>query len=79
MGDRGIAGILSNSLMGVVVAVTIVLGVSKTAATATSALGLPAFEERTLLAASAVMSLVIAVPIARVVRQRRNLSSEEVP
>ncbi|UCG50747.1 MAG: Nramp family divalent metal transporter [Candidatus Latescibacterota bacterium] len=71
MGDRGINGLLSNVLMSVVVAVTIVLGVSKTAQAVTSAVGLPAPTERVLLVASAAIAVAIAACLARVAIRRR--------
>jgi Mn2+/Fe2+ NRAMP family transporter len=71
MGDRGVNGLLPNLLMSVVVAVTIVLGVSKTAQAVASALGFQSLPERTLILASSVVACVIAYPILRVVRKRR--------
>jgi Mn2+/Fe2+ NRAMP family transporter len=71
MGERGINGLLSNVLMGIVVAVTIVLGVSKVGSAVTSAAGLPALGERLLLVASAAIAVLIAACLARTVLRRR--------
>jgi Mn2+/Fe2+ NRAMP family transporter len=72
MGDEGINHFVSNICMGVVVAVTIVLGISKTAKAVTSALRLPVLDQRTLLIASAVVTVILAVPIARLAQRRRH-------
>ena len=79
MGDKGLNGWLSNVLMGLVVAVTVVLGAAKMAGAATRALGLPPVPERTLFVASVVLALVIAIPVIRVARdRRRNQPGEDV-
>jgi Mn2+/Fe2+ NRAMP family transporter len=77
MGDRGLNGWLSNMLMGLVVAVTVVLGAAKMAGAATRALGLPPIPEHTLFVASVVLALGIAVPVIRVARDRRRNHLEE--
>ncbi len=71
MGRQDLNRPLSNIGMGLVVAVTIVLGVSSIARAMTSALDLPMLEEKALLVASAVIALLLAVPVARVARKRR--------
>jgi manganese transport protein len=77
MGDRGLNGWLSNALMSLVVAVTVVLGAAKMAGAATTALGLPPLDERTLVVASVVLTFTIAVPVIRVTRDRRRHHPEE--
>jgi Mn2+/Fe2+ NRAMP family transporter len=77
MGGRGLNGWLSNTLMGLVVAVTVVLGTVKMTGAATAALGLPPVPEQTLFVASIVLALVIAIPVIRVVRRRRKGRPEE--
>lgn len=71
MGERGVNGLLPNLLMSFVVAVTIVLGVSKTVQAVTSTLGAQSLSERNLLFVSAVVALLLAYPIFRTVRKRR--------
>lgn len=71
MGERGMNGPLSNVVMGLVVAVTIVLGISNVAKAVTSALRLPMLGERALLIASAVVAVLLAVPVVRIARNRR--------
>lgn len=71
MGDRGVNGLVPNLLMGAIVAVTIILGVSKTAQTVGSALGFESLPETTLVAASSIVACVLAYPILRFVRKRR--------
>jgi Mn2+/Fe2+ NRAMP family transporter len=71
MGARGLNKLFPNLMMALVVAVTIVLGVAKTTQAMTSAFGLPPFTERTLLIASAVITLVLAIPIARITLRLR--------
>ena len=77
MGDRGLNGWLSNALMSLVVAVTVVLGATKMAGAATAALGLTPLGERPLLLASVVLTLAIAIPVIRVARDRRRNHPEE--
>ncbi len=71
VGERGLNGAASNTLMGIVVLVTIVLGVSKTLQALTSAFRLGTPDERLLFAASGVFALASAVPIVRAARRRR--------
>jgi Mn2+/Fe2+ NRAMP family transporter len=72
MGDRGVNSWFPNLLMGLVVAVTIVLGVSKTTSAVTAALRLPALSERALLLTATAVTLLLAIPIVRSVRKRRS-------
>ena len=74
MGDRAINGALANILMGLVVAVTIVLGVFKSTQAITSAFDWARVDDRTLLSISALVTAVLALPIARDVRKRRSAS-----
>jgi Mn2+/Fe2+ NRAMP family transporter len=71
MGERGVNGTFSNVVTALVVAVTIVLGVYKTAQAVTGALELPALGERALLAASTAVTVILAWPVYRTVRKRR--------
>lgn len=71
MGDRGVNKWFPNLLMGIVVAVTIVLGIAKTAGAATSALGWPALAEKKLLLSATIVTAGLAVPIVRNMRKRR--------
>jgi Mn2+/Fe2+ NRAMP family transporter len=71
MGERGMNGAVANALMGLVVLVTLVLGVANVLRAAASAAGLPAPDEGLLLGAAALLALLLAVPVARVARARR--------
>lgn len=71
MGETGINHVFSNICMGSVVAVTIVLGVSRTAKAVTSALSLPMLDQKELLIASAVVTAILALPIVRMAYRRR--------
>jgi Mn2+/Fe2+ NRAMP family transporter len=71
MGPGGINFMLINIIMGIIVIVTIVLGVLKTAQAITSALNLPMLEEKSMMMVSAAITLLIAVPIARSAVKRR--------
>ncbi len=71
MGERGINGAASNAVMGVVVGVTMVLGVSAVIRAAATAAGAPLPDERFLLVAAAGVTGVLAVPVARGARQGR--------
>jgi Mn2+/Fe2+ NRAMP family transporter len=72
VGERGLNGAASNTFMGIVILVTIVLGVSKTLQALTSAFRLGTPDERLLFAASGVFALASAVPIVRAARRRRS-------
>ncbi len=71
MGERGLNRLVPNLLMGLVVAVTVLLGVSKTTQAVTAAVGLPGLEEKTLYVASAVVTGMLAIPVIRAARRRR--------
>ncbi|UCH85414.1 MAG: Nramp family divalent metal transporter [Candidatus Latescibacterota bacterium] len=72
MGGRGLNKPIPNLLMIAVVAVTITLGVAKTTQAFTSAFGLPAMSESTLVLASAAVTAALAIPIIRLtIRLRR--------
>lgn len=71
MGGRGMNGPIANALMGPVVAVTLLLGVSGVLRAAASAGGLAAPDERFLLLASGVLAALLLFPVARGVRRRR--------
>jgi manganese transport protein len=80
--DRGLMGAnvngkLSNAVASLVVAATIVLGLSKTAQAVTSAFGLARLEDSTLLAASTVVTVLAAVPVAIAVRSRRRTDGRD--
>jgi Mn2+/Fe2+ NRAMP family transporter len=70
MGDR-INGGVANALTGCVVAVTVALGVSRTASALATALGLGAVPEPVIWSVSAIATLAIAVPVAGRIRKMR--------
>jgi manganese transport protein len=70
MGDR-VNGAAANALTGIVVAVTVVLGVSKTVSALAAVFGAAAPGQRAVLTASVVVTLAIAVPVVRRVRRLR--------
>ncbi|HEX2094138.1 MAG TPA: divalent metal cation transporter [Longimicrobiaceae bacterium] len=71
MGERGINGPVSNTLMAATVAVTLVLGVSGVLRAGASAAGVAEPREGTILLASAGIAAVLLVPVLRGVRRRR--------
>ncbi|MEW5927134.1 MAG: divalent metal cation transporter [Gemmatimonadota bacterium] len=71
MGARGINGPLSNTFMGITVAVTLVLGVSGVLRAAAAAAGMPDPGEGAILGAAAVIAAVLLVPVLTGVRRRR--------
>jgi Mn2+/Fe2+ NRAMP family transporter len=75
MGQRGMNRLAPNICMGLVVAVTIMLGVTNVAKAASSALDLPMPDERALIASSAAVTAALSVPIVRAARRRRNSRS----
>jgi manganese transport protein len=72
MGEKGLNGWLSNTLLSLVVAVTLVLGVANVAKAGAAALGYPTPGEASLLLGSSVVAILLAVPVARGVRSRRH-------
>jgi Mn2+/Fe2+ NRAMP family transporter len=71
MGKNGTNGVVANGMMGLVVFVTIMLGVTKTAQAVLHAFNFSGVEENTLLAASAVAALITMIPIGYGVRRSR--------
>ena len=71
MGERGMNGGWANTLMGLVVLVTVVLGVAGVLRAGTSALDLPAPDETLLLLSAAGVAALLAVPVMLGVRRRR--------
>lgn len=71
MGKDGSNGAVANGMMGLVVFVTILLGVIKTAQAVLRAFGDSIVEENTLLVASAVVALLAMIPIGYGVRRSR--------
>ncbi|CAN5817382.1 Nramp family divalent metal transporter [soil metagenome] len=71
MGERGLNGAFSNAVMGLVVAVTVVLGASNVLRAAATAAGLPTPGERLLLGVAAGVAAALAIPVALGVARRR--------
>lgn len=71
MGAGGLNGPVANLLAAVVTAVTVVLGVSGVLRAGARAAGLPAPGEGLLLGVAAVITVLVAVPVARAVVRRR--------
>lgn len=72
MGAQTMNGALSNSIMCVVTAVTVVLGVTNVTKAAAAAFDMALPEERTVLLMSAAVTSILAVPVAWGIRRRRN-------
>ncbi len=75
MGSHKMNKPLSNSLMCVVVAVAIVLGISNILKAAASGFNLTAPNENLVLTVAGIVTLVLAWPISRAIRFRRNNSN----
>ena len=71
MGERGLNGPLSNTLMAAVVAVALLLGTRNVVRAAAGALGMAAPGEGVQLAVAAAVALALAVPVLRGVRAGR--------
>ncbi len=71
MGEAGLNGMFSNAVMSLVVVITVILGARGVIGAATSALGLAAASERTLLGVGAIVLAVLVVPVVRWVRSGR--------
>jgi uncharacterized membrane protein HdeD (DUF308 family) len=71
MGQNRINHMFSNIGMGLVVAVTIVLGVSNIARAIASALKLPSLDGNILLIVSGFVTVILAIPIIRSVLRSR--------
>lgn len=72
MGVEGMNGAVSNGTMSVVVAVTIMLGVTNVTKAVASSQGLAAPDERLVLLISGLVTAGLAVPIGWRIRSRRN-------
>ncbi len=72
MGEGALNGWLSNALMAVVTAITVMLGSIGVARAAARAFGTAVPEAATLGAAAAVLTAVLAVPVYRAARRRRS-------
>lgn len=70
MGEH-VNGATANAIAGAVVAVTVVLGVSKVLGALSRAAGVSGPGERSILVASAVLALALAVPLVRSIRASR--------
>ncbi len=71
LGERGLHGPLSNSLMTAVVAVALLLGTRNVLRAAAGALGMEPPGEAALLAVAAAVAVALAVPVARGARAGR--------
>ncbi len=71
MGERGLNSFLLNAIMSAVVIVTLMLGMMNVAKAVTSALGFSPPKEGFILISSLVVSLIIAIPLARAIQKRR--------
>jgi len=71
MGERGLNSIFLNVIMSAVVVVTLVLGIMNVAKAVASAFGFSTPEESFILISSLVVSLLIAIPLARAIQKRR--------
>jgi manganese transport protein len=71
MGERSMNRPFPNVCMGLVVAVTVVLGVTNVTRAVTSSLELPMPGERSLIANSAAVTVILAIPIVRAALKRR--------
>jgi manganese transport protein len=76
MGERGMNGRAGNALMGVVVAATLVLGVSGVVRAGAAALG-GTPTEQVILIIAAVVATILLVPVARAVQAGRRAKREE--
>lgn len=72
MGAERINRLLPNILMGLVVAVTVILGVSNVTRAITSALRLPLLNERWLLIISILVTVILTIPMIWIIRSRRS-------
>jgi manganese transport protein len=82
MGEIGLNRGLTNMVMALIVFVTIVLGVTNVMRALAGGFELALPAESTLLTMAAIVALVLAMPLAQVIRRRRRLpapSSREVP
>jgi len=71
MGERGLNGTTANTLLGVVVVATTVLGLANVARAGAKASGFSPPSERDLLIGSFVVIAIAALPLLRAIRARR--------
>ena len=71
MGDDAINGAVANSLMSIVVAITVVLGLSGILRAGAAALGQANPSPATLMWTSAVVIALLALPVGKQIAQRR--------
>jgi manganese transport protein len=71
MGDQGVNGAISNTVMTVVVAVTVLLGTANVARAAARTLGWPAPTHGTLLIVAAIVMIGVSIPVYRAHQRRR--------
>lgn len=71
LGEGSVNGPLANTVTGLVVAVTVVLGTAGVVRAAYAALGRPAPEEGVLLVAGVVVVAIVAYPVTRALAARR--------
>jgi Mn2+/Fe2+ NRAMP family transporter len=72
MGEYGINGLFSNGVMTLVVAVTVLLGTANLARAVARTLGLAAPGHGALLLISAVVVVLVSIPVYRACQRRRN-------
>jgi Mn2+/Fe2+ NRAMP family transporter len=71
MGNGGLNGTLSNTLMVFVAGTTVILGVTKITQAAAGAFGFSPPAEHHLVAVSAAITLILAIPVATTIRRKR--------
>ena len=71
MGDRGLNGLFSNICMGVVVFITVVLGLLNVMRAITSTFQLVMLDENWLLIVSCIVTVLIGVPVIRLILKGR--------
>lgn len=71
MGKQGVNGVFSNTVMTLVVAVTVLLGTANVARAVARTVGWPAPTHGTLLVVSAVVMIVVSVPVYQAFQRRR--------
>ncbi|MBA3231367.1 MAG: divalent metal cation transporter [Acidobacteria bacterium] len=79
MGPTGLNRTVNNSLMAIVVFVTIVLGVTSVMRAVAGGAGIPLPAERTLLTIAAGIALALAVPVAQAIRRGRRPPATGAP
>ncbi|MFQ5750383.1 MAG: NRAMP family divalent metal transporter, partial [bacterium] len=72
MGENNMNGAISNSLMGLVVGVTIVIGISNFLKAAASAFGFSTPSEWSVLLIAGTVTLILIFPVSRIIRLRRS-------